>query len=233
MPTISVVIPTLNEEKYIRIPLEALKAQTYRDFEVIIADKASKDRTREIARKYGARVVIQKKAGISAGRNAGAKVAKGRILVFIDADTKPSKHLLGVYSRAFGDGTVAATGPIYALERSGTLMRLGYIFVSVLFVRASIILGQPSIVGSNFAVDAKTFRKIGGFNEKLITYEDWDLSRRIKHLGKIKFLHGAHVETSTRRVAKWGIGEYFAYHVGNMLRYRLFKSSNDDYAPIR
>ncbi|MGI0141499.1 MAG: glycosyltransferase [Candidatus Micrarchaeales archaeon] len=230
---ISVVIPTLNEEKYIMNAFSGLKTQTFKDYEVIVSDKMSTDKTREIAKKNGARVVTTSKAGISAGRNAGAKVAKGKILVFIDADTKPSADLLKVYSNAFHDGVIAATGPIYALEKTSAVMRLGYVFVSVLFVKLSILFGVPSIVGSNFAVEKKTFDRVKGFNEKLITYEDWDMSRRLKPFGKIVFLDGAVVSASIRRVAVWGVGKYFTYHVGNMLRYRLFKKSKENYAPIR
>ena len=229
---ISVVIPTLNEEKYIANVLSGLRNQTYKDFEIIIADAGSTDRTREIARKY-AKVVIQKKHGISAGRNAGAKIARGKILVFIDADTKPSKDLLNVYANSFGNGTIAVTGPIFALEKTDVFTELGYIFVSTVFVKLSIIFGLPSIVGSNFAIDKKTFDRVKGFNESLITYEDWDLSRRIKKFGKIKFMNDAIVYASVRRVAAWGLQKYFTYHVGNMLRYRLFKSSKKNYAPIR
>ncbi|MDE1761928.1 MAG: glycosyltransferase [Candidatus Micrarchaeota archaeon] len=233
MPLISVIIPTLNEEKYIRYAFEGLKAQTFRDFEVIVSDKESTDKTRQIARRAGAKVVIQKKAGISAGRNAGAKVAKGRILVFIDADTKPSKNLLKTYSEAIGNGVIAATGPIFPLEKVSKSVYMGYEFVSGIFVELSILFGVPSIVGSNFAIDRKVFEKVRGFDEGLITYEDWDLSRRVKPYGRIEYLKGAYVNASARRVEAWGIGGYFIFHVGNMVKYQLFRSAHKSYPPIR
>lgn len=233
LPLISVIIPALNEEKYIKYALNGLKAQTFKDFEVIVSDAGSKDRTREIAKKLGARVVIEKKPGISAGRNAGAKVAKGKILVFIDADTMPSKDLLKIYSRSFQNDTAAATGPIFALEKTDTLTKLGYYFVSVIFVKLSIEFGKPSVIGSNFAVDSKIFAKVKGFDEKLMTYEDYDLSTRVGKYGKILFLDSAKVYASVRRVAAWGIGKYFTYHTGNMIRYKFFRKSKEDYAPIR
>ncbi|MDE1850582.1 MAG: glycosyltransferase [Candidatus Micrarchaeota archaeon] len=233
MPKISVVIPALNEEKYIRYAFEGLRGQSFRDFEVIVSDAGSKDRTREIARKYGARVVIERKRGISSGRNAGARIAKGKILVFIDADTRATRDVLKIYSKALGNGVVAATGPILPLEKTNLLMQLGYLFVSEIFVKLSIALGMPSIVGSNFAITKKSFDAINGFNENLITYEDWDLSTRVKKLGKIDFLEDAIVYASVRRVKAWGIGHYFTFHVGNMFRYKFFKRSKDSYDPIR
>ena len=232
MPRISVIIPSLNEEKYIMNAFKGLSKQTFKDFEVITSDGGSKDGTRRIAKRYG-KFVVERKPGISAGRNAGARLAKGKILVFIDADTKPSPGLLKAYADSIGNGVIAATGPIFPLEKASLSVYLGYIFVSKLFVKLSILFGMPSIVGSNFAIDRKVFQSVGGFNEKLITYEDWDLSRRIKRYGSIKYVDGAFVHTSTRRVEAWGIGGYFAYHVGNMLRYRLFKTSKEDYDPVR
>ena len=58
MPKISIVIPSLNEEKFLPILLESITKQTFKDFEVIIADAGSKDNTVEIAKKFGAKVVI-------------------------------------------------------------------------------------------------------------------------------------------------------------------------------
>ena len=78
-PAISVVVPTLNEEKYIGRLLGSLSKQTFKDFEIVISDCASQDSTREIAKRYPkVRIVIEKKKGISAGRNAGARVALGK-----------------------------------------------------------------------------------------------------------------------------------------------------------
>ena len=85
---ISIIIPTLNEEKYIENTLKALKNQDYNGkYEIIVADGMSKDRTVKIAQKYADKVIKVKKPGISAGRNAGAGIAKGGIFLFIDADT--------------------------------------------------------------------------------------------------------------------------------------------------
>ena len=66
-----------------------------------------------------------------------------------------------------------------------------------------------------------------------MTYEDWDLSKRINKLGKIKFMNNAVVYTSIRRVKKWGIIGFFSYHVGNMIRYNLLKKPKEYYEEIR
>ena len=233
MTEISVVIPTMNEEKYIRYPIEGLKKQSFKDFEVIFVDHGSTDNTRQIARKYG-RVIIEKRPGIGVARNTGARAAKGRIIVFIDADTKPSKDLLRNYYNAFTDEIVAATGPIFPLERATKRMRMGFKLVSVTMPKVASKVGKRiNVVGSNFAVDKKAFDGVRGFNERLKTYEDWDLSKRLGRVGKIIFVKEAVVKTSTRRVEAWGMRKYFVYHAGNVVRYNLLKKPKELYAPIR
>ncbi len=230
---ISVIIPALNEEKYIRYVFEGLRSQTFKDFETIVVDGNSTDRTREIARKY-AHVIIDKHKGIGRARNSGAKVAKGDLLVFLDADTRPSKTLLETYHRAFASSDIsAATGPILPLERTKRRVNLGYKFVSVLFVKTSILFGRPSIVGLNFAVRKGIFEKVKGFNERYQTYEDWDLSLRIRKLGRIAYLDDAVVYTSVRRIKAWGVSGFFLYHTLNIFRYHLLGKPNEEYAPIR
>jgi glycosyltransferase involved in cell wall biosynthesis len=233
-PAVSVIVPALNEEKYIGYVFDGLKAQTFRDFETIVVDGGSKDRTREIARRNGARVVVERRKGIGRARNSGAKVARGDVLVFLDADTKASRGLLRAYLGAFKDPrNVAATGPILPLEKANRRMNLGYRVVSIALVKSSIVFGRPSVVGSNFAVRRGVFEKVGGFNEKYITYEDWDLSLRLRKMGRIAYLDDALVRTSVRRVKAWGVSGFFIYHTLNVIRYYLFKKPNEDYAPIR
>lgn len=233
-PEISVIIPALNEEKYIKYPISGLEHQSFKGgFETIVVDGGSEDKTRDIAQK-SAKVVVDLRKGAGAGRNKGASISKGKILVFIDADTKPTSDLLSAYANAFKDKEiVAATGPIYPLEKANLRIRLGYKFVSVYFVKFTIKIGMPSVVGSNFAVRADAFRKIKGFDESLLTYEDWDLSNKLKKLGKITYVNRAVVKTSVRRVAAWGISGYFIYHVINMFMYNFFKKARKNYQTIR
>jgi len=230
---VSVVIPALNEEKYIGYAFEGLKRQSFKDFEVIVADAGSIDKTREIARKNGAKVVIERRKGIARGRNAGAKVAKGDILIFLDADTKPSPRLIESYVKHLKGSVVAATGPILPLEKTKRSITWGYKFVSILFVKLAIKIGRPTIVGSNFAVRRSIFEKVGGFDSNLMTYEDWDLSKRLKKYGKIIYIDDAVVYTSARRIFAWGIRGFFNFHVWNMIRYNLFKKPKEEYEPIR
>jgi glycosyltransferase involved in cell wall biosynthesis len=232
-PEISVVIPALNEAKYIHNVFDGLKKQTYKNFETIVVDGNSNDDTRRIARKY-ARVLIQHKRGLSFARNLGAKVSKGRIIVFLDADTKPLRTLLENYKKAFSDSEiVAATGPIYPLEKVKKSIFGGYKFVSVNLVKFSIKIQKPFLIGSNLAVLKHAFEKVKGFNNNYLTCEDWDLSQRIIKYGKIRYVDNAIVYTSARRTERWGILRYTFYTVTNLFRFYLAHKPNTEYEVIR
>lgn len=231
---VSVIIAALNEEKYIRSVVDALKRQTYRDFEVIVVDGGSTDRTRKIAAEVG-RVITERRKGIALARNRGARAAKGKILFFTNADTSPCPTLLETYHNEFKDdpGMVAATGPLKPLEKADTIMRMGYKFVSVFLAKFAMAVGQPSISGSNFAVRADAFRRVHGFNERYETYEDLDLSIRLKSIGEVRYINEAMVKTSTRRIEAWGIPKYVAFNFRNIVKYNLSKNPAKNYEPIR
>ena len=82
---LSIIIPTKNEEHYLPLLLNSIKRQKYSGpMELIVADAGSTDKTVAIAKKFGAKVVKGGHPGV--GRNAGAKVAKGELFLFLDAD---------------------------------------------------------------------------------------------------------------------------------------------------
>src|SRR5258706_12770209 len=83
---ISVIIPVFNEEKVIGECLDSLKLQSLKGFEIIVVDDGSTDSTLEIAKKFDAKIFEQNHHGPGVARNLGAKHAKGKILVFVDAD---------------------------------------------------------------------------------------------------------------------------------------------------
>src|SRR3989344_6170157 len=97
-PFISVIIPALNEEKYIPRLLEDLTKQSEKDFEVIVVDGNSEDQTAEKAvkyqRKYTLKLVTTKKRNLAYQRNLGVKHANGQYVIFLDADTRIGKHFI-------------------------------------------------------------------------------------------------------------------------------------------
>lgn len=89
---LSIIIPTYNEEEYLPTLLKSIKSQKFKDYEIIVADADSKDRTVEIAMNHGCKLTKGGLPGI--GRNNGAKIAKGEILLFLDSDLKLTDNYL-------------------------------------------------------------------------------------------------------------------------------------------
>jgi glycosyltransferase involved in cell wall biosynthesis len=110
-PVASVIVPAHDEERWIGQCLDSLAAQTHDSYEVIVVDDSSSDRTGEIARAKGARVLRVEAAGDGGARDAGAEIATGEILVFLDADEIFDPDFLEVLLEPFSDPRVRATFP--------------------------------------------------------------------------------------------------------------------------
>lgn len=114
---LSVIIPTYNEEHVIDACIESLRKQTLRSFEIIIVDDGSTDKTPDLIARWAAEnksitMLRQKHKGPGEARNRGAKLAKGKILVFVDADMTFDKDFLA-----------ALTRPIIKGEQRGTFSK--------------------------------------------------------------------------------------------------------------
>jgi glycosyltransferase involved in cell wall biosynthesis len=235
LPFVSIIVPTLNEEKYIENCLKALKSQDYKGkYEIIVADGMSKDNTVKIAKKYADKVILVKKRGAGAGRNAGAKIAKGVIFFFIDADTVASFNLITEITKVMRKGEViGASCPVLPLSANISEFLLYWFYNQ--FVKASLIAKKPQIAGICCAYEREAFEKIGGFNEKMKTLEDHDLSLRISKFGEIKFVESTFVLTSPRRIRAWGKTKAAAKYLKIYIKYLLSgKTANlKEYKPIR
>lgn len=214
---VSIIVPTLNEEKFIKKTLIALQNQTIKkeNYEIIVSDSSSTDNTVIIAKKYADKVVVCKRKGAGHGRNFGAKQAVGKYLAFVDADTIVSKTYVEGLIESLEKG-VASTGPMESLEKDSKKLNAFYKFWNTQ-TKVSIKLGQPIFPGFNFGVRKKEFEKLKGFKEKDIVVEDMDLSFRLVKLGKIVFNKKMSVSTSTRRLKEVPIYSYIL----NATRYVL------------
>ncbi|MBI4362034.1 MAG: glycosyltransferase [Euryarchaeota archaeon] len=217
-PPISVVIPTKNEARYIGRTLRALEWQENPpSYEVVVADYRSKDRTREIARGLGARVVRVRQAGPGAGRNEGAAAARGEILVFLDADTIAGDNLLGEVARVFRQGrVVGATCPIlpYSTDLEDFLL---FWFINNYF-SAAILAGVPHAAGICMVARAGAFEASGGFNAELHVAEDVDMAMRLRRYGRFTYLRKTLVVTDPRRVQRWGIARTASTWAANYVK---------------
>lgn len=229
LPEISVIIPTLNEEKYIELPLSSLDRQTFKNFETIIADAKSSDRTIKIAKKHGARIIVlpnaMKKGGVAYQRNEGAKIAKGKILAFTDADTiLPMQWLQKIHEEFAKDkNLVALVGPGFPFDAplAGKLEYGIYNFLRALIARLPKRSKRFSSSSYNLAIRNKFFEQIGGFDVVPIN-SDGVFGRKLLLLsvGKLKFSLGLPVFISARRMKSMGLmkfNRHYFYVIENII----------------
>ena len=103
MKKFSIIIPVYNVEEYIKDCLESVKNQTYKDYEVIVVNDGTKDKSMDIVKNYDVKVINQENQGLSGARNTGAKEAKGEYLIFLDSDDWIDKNLLEDVSKVLDD----------------------------------------------------------------------------------------------------------------------------------
>jgi len=231
---ISVIIPALNEGKRIEGCLKSLRKQSFKDYEIIVADGKSTDNTVSIAKKYADKVISSKDRGVSEGRNRGEKIAKGKILLFVDADTILSPSMLLTISELITNkNIIGATAQIKPLEKSATIDKIGFKFYNF-FVKLSLFIPTmtPQITGICLCIRKDVFDKIGGFNVNMKTCEDLDLCEKAKKYGKFLYLNDSFVKTSMRRMRKWSRLKFTVYHTISLINYALFKRGRVSYEKI-
>ncbi len=203
---ISVVIPAYNEEAYLSDCLAALAPDRQHypadGYEIIVADNHSTDRTAEIARAYGARVVSVREKGVTYARQGAAMAATGDLLASTDADTLVCPDWLAVIAARFqaDDTLVGLMGPVY-LRGGPAYARAYQATIMNGWFRLFRVLGRPCFPGQNFAVRRADFQAMGGYDTRMRTGEDMNLSLRLRHRGRIAWEPRMRVHTSARRVA--------------------------------
>ena len=224
---ISVIIPTFNEEENIAQCLVSLRHQTVpRDeYEIIVVDGDSKDRTREIAAKYADKVFVQKSPRVGGARNDGIMAASGEIVATTDADCILPPTWIAMIRKGFRDPAVVQVyGPVYPIETglrnslslflANTYSRIGY------YTRIfSYTLGCNTAFRRNAVIRAGLYRHIDAG-------DDVEIALRMNRLGKVRFLGAMKVGFSMRRYKKYGSVRslyewmYIVAHGGHVERYQ-------------
>jgi len=193
-PSISVVIPTLNEEARIAGTIDSARRE---GVEIIVADGGSSDSTTEIAYRQGARVVHCSR-GRGPQLNAGAAVARGDHLLFLHADTTlPDRYLEAVQEIMAAPSVVLGAFRL-RIDRPGLSIR-----IVELGVRIRCALWKMPYGDQAMFLRAESFRQLGGFAE-ISLMEDMDLVRRTRAIGSIRIVPQAAV-TSGRRWESAGV----------------------------
>jgi len=205
MPEISVILPARNEERLLPNALDSVAGQFYplADVEAIVASNGSTDRTAALAREIGAalaaaegpavRVVVVAEHGVSRAKNAGAAAATGRLLLFMDADSRMSPGLLARVAARAAAGERVASIRIIADGRDP----IDRAFFWVMENGKRLVRTRANM----FWCEAALFRELGGFDETLHHAEDLDLLVRAKRAGvRVGHVRDEWIATSPRRL---------------------------------
>jgi len=198
MPKLSIIIPTLNEDKNLPKLLKSLENNLEKDIEVIIADANSTDKTREVAEKFNCKVVQGGK--IAYGRNNAGRHAKGDYLLFIDADTVLTHGFLDKLMEKIKKTETAGFALIPDSNKIGDKVLQTFFNFYNFVIQFFFPHAQGAIIFST----KKMFLQLGGFDEKLKIAEDHDYVVRASKLGKFKWFYNPKAITSMRRYHQIG-----------------------------
>ncbi|BDV43049.1 hypothetical protein GURASL_19720 [Geotalea uraniireducens] len=180
----SVIIPARNEEATIDRCVESVMACAWAadDFEVLVVDNGSSDRTAMLAAARGARVLSLPDGTIARLRNYGALEAQGDILAFLDADCTVPGNWLGEAARYIEQGDVVCFGSPPIVPADATWVQEAWFAVRQ---KGGELNEVDWLESMNMFVRRREFLSVGGFNEELVTCEDYDLSLRLGRLGRL------------------------------------------------
>jgi glycosyltransferase involved in cell wall biosynthesis len=238
---LSIIIPTLNEERMIGASLMNLQRLTI-PHETIVADDKSTDATVSIARQYADRVIectTPERWTIATGRNIGAKDLTGDFLVFFDADTdiKDPNPFFERALKHFEDDPllVGLTGKLKILPEYETLtdkIMFGIMNFAIRVSNNAFNRGQA--FGKFQMVRTDAFRKIGGYNEKLVALEDADLFRRLGQVGRTAYDPELIIFHPGRRMHRLGWPRLIWQWLVNSIWVKLFGTvRSKEWTPIR
>jgi len=214
---ISVIIPTLNEEKLLEQSLLQFTDEIRKKFriELIVSDGGSKDSTLRIAEKLADIVVKAEpdvRQNIARGRNLGAKKANGSFYYFFNADTliRNIEEYFELTQKAFHSNRVAALTckvKVFPSEEKPADKMFHFTYNNYVSLLNSVGMGMGR--GECHMVRRELFHRVQGYNESMAAGEDYDLYRRLNRLGKIEFLRKLIVYESPRRYRRYGYTSVF------------------------
>lgn len=207
-PYFSVIIPCLNEEKYLPKLLKNLENQTFKDFEVVIVDGKSEDKTVKEAKKFAnplkIHILTADKRNVSFQRNLGAKNTHAARLIFFDADTKVPrtffKKIADIFEKDNADIVNSWIKTPSKLETDKAIATgTNAIFELTKFI------ARPSCYGAFIAVRKDVFTQVKGFDEELKFAEDSEFLQRVVAAGyKYVIARNTYYYYSLRRFKKEG-----------------------------
>ncbi len=235
MKVFSVIIPTYNEEKYIPFCLKSILTQTFprEKYEIIVVDGYSNDNTVKIAEEMADRVIVTERKGPGDARNTGGRIAKGKVLLFLDADTVITKNFMDVLFRDYlsDPNVVGGTCDIHPIDGDPRAVAL-YKMINALY-RLLYIVGFPHAQTKCCFYLKKKFLEIGGFNTRLMVAEDQELAWRMSKKGKMVYVKEVAAFSSMRREKANGYLKTVIDWIKNYLMVATMGRSQHSWEPIR
>jgi glycosyltransferase involved in cell wall biosynthesis len=208
--TLSVVVPTLNEERHVGALLSDVTSQTRTPDEVLVVDAGSEDGTASVVRRFPSVRILEGEPPVACGRNLGGWSAGGDVLIFLDADTRLPRRFFEDFLAEFERCRFDIACPLYVPYGSTPAIQ-GFHALFNLLTRA-FQRTLPSGAGHCLAVRREVFRESRGFDPDL-KFDDIELIRRLSK-GRRFGIAGQRVFVSDRRYKEKGA-------LRMMLRYAL------------
>ena len=197
---LSIVIPTLNEEKYLPRLLGSIRRQSFSDFEIIVADAYSEDGTASLARRENCKVVFSTGKLPAREKNKGAEVTQGELLLFVDADAILPEDFFKNAVEEFSHRNLDVAS--FYLKSKNKIHNFVFIFLYNFPAKITQkILPQAM---NAILIKKSLHQKIGGFDEEIRLGEELDYLRRGNKFGKFGILNSCKVLISSRRFRKDG-----------------------------
>jgi glycosyltransferase involved in cell wall biosynthesis len=173
---LSIIIPTLNEERHVGSLLSDIAAQTREPEEVLVVDAGSADGTVAVARRFASVRLLEGKPPVACGRNLGGRSATGDVLIFLDADVRLDEEFFEGFLREFERRRLDVACPLYVPFRSTPMVEGFHALLNALFKVSQGVL--PSGAGHCIAVRRRVFQGSRGFDPSL-KFDDIELIRRL------------------------------------------------------
>ncbi len=200
---ISIIIPTLNEEKTLTKLISSILKQDFKDYEIIVSDGNSTDKTKDIALSYNCKFINSNKKSPAYQRNNGLKLAKNEYLLFLDADSVIPENFLNKSYNEFINKKLNVASFYLRFNSSRFIYKIYNRIYNFLCLICQYY--QPLSVGAAIMSKKTSHDLISGFNENVFVGEDHDYARRIKKGGnKFRMIKTTYFYFSPRRWEKEG-----------------------------
>ena len=208
---VSIVIPAYNEERFIAGAIKAALAQKYEgEFEVIVVDNGSKDKTVEIASTFPIKIINESRKGSQYARNAGYLAASGEIIANQDADCLPNPDWISKGVSLFKKDSILAISGQYHYYDNGVILGAVYLFIHKYVQQVTNYILQKfkiggTVMGGNVFIRRTALEKMGGYDVSLEFWgDDTSTAKRLTKIGTIVYDRNLLVEASAKRFQEKG-----------------------------